>query len=66
VLTTNAACVLWLLLRTSVQAFVVERTVVSLILTAGGIALSIIWFIRAMKEHGIAVRFSSAAPAAAG
>ncbi|MHB8682594.1 MAG: VC0807 family protein [Acidimicrobiales bacterium] len=60
VLTTNAGFVLWLLLRSSLQAFVLERTVVSTVLTAGGIALSVIWFVRAMKEHGIAVRFSSA------
>jgi len=60
VLTTNAGFVLWLLLRTSLQAFVVERTVVSTVLTAGGIVLSVIWFVRAMRQHGIAVRFGSA------
>ncbi|MHB8439897.1 MAG: VC0807 family protein, partial [Acidimicrobiales bacterium] len=36
VLTTNAGLVLWLLLRTSVKDFVVERTVVSTVLTVGG------------------------------
>ncbi|MHB8593855.1 MAG: VC0807 family protein, partial [Acidimicrobiales bacterium] len=58
VLTTNAGCVLWLLLRSSVRSFVLERTVVSLVLTAGGIVVSSLWFIRAMREHGIAVCFS--------
>ncbi|HLX88220.1 MAG TPA: VC0807 family protein [Acidimicrobiales bacterium] len=60
VLTTNAAFVLMLLLRSSVQAFVVEKTVVSTVLTIGGIVLSVTWFVRAMRQHGIAVRFSGA------
>jgi hypothetical protein len=60
VLTTNAAFVLLLLLRTSVRAFVVERALVSTALTAGGIVLSVLWFVRAMRQHGIVVRFSGA------
>jgi hypothetical protein len=60
VLSVNAGFVLWLLLRTSLRAFVVERTVVSGVLMVGGIALSVIWFVRAMREHGIAVRFGGA------
>ena len=60
VLTTNAVFVLMLLLRTSLQAFVVERTVVSTVLTAGGIVLSVMWFVRAMRQHGIVVRFGGA------
>lgn len=60
VLTTNAAFVLLLLLRSSVAAFVVERTVVSAVLTGGGVVLSVVWFIRAMRQHGIVVRFSGA------
>jgi hypothetical protein len=67
VLTTQAGFILLLLLRTSIRAFVIERTVVSSVLVAGGIMLSVLWFVRAMRQHGIAVRFSSAlhlAPAA--
>lgn len=60
VLTTNAVFVLMLLLKTSLQAFVIERTVVSTVLTAGGIVLSVLWFVRAMRQHGIVVRFNSA------
>ena len=60
VLTTNAVFVLMLLLRTSLRAFVVERTVVSMVLTTGGIVLSVLWFIRAMRQHGIVVRFGGA------
>ncbi len=60
VLTTNAAFVLALLLRTSLRAFVVERTVVSSVLMVGGVVLSVLWFVRFMRQHGIAVRFSSA------
>jgi hypothetical protein len=78
VLTTNAGFVMFLLLRTSLRAFVIERTVVSSVLTVGGVVVSVVWFVRAMRNHGIAVRFGSAlhlahvpatdgpAPAAAG
>jgi hypothetical protein len=60
VLTTNAGFVMFLLLRTSLRAFVIERTVVSTVLTVGGVILSVIWFVRSMHQHGIAVRFSGA------
>ncbi|MDE3087521.1 MAG: hypothetical protein KGJ77_12265, partial [Acidobacteriota bacterium] len=60
VLTTQAGFVLLLLLRTSLRAFVVERTVVSTVLIGGGVLLSVIWFVRVMREHGIAVRFTGA------
>jgi hypothetical protein len=60
VLTTNAAFVLFLLLRSSLGAFVVERTVASGVLMAGGVVLSVLWFVRAMHRHGIVVRFSGA------
>ena len=60
VLTTNAAFVLMLLLKSSLRAFVIERTVASSVLTVGGIVLSVLWFVRSMRKHGIAVRFSSA------
>jgi intracellular septation protein A len=60
VLTTQAGFVLMLLLRSSLRAFVIERTLVSGVLTAGGITLSVLWFVRSMRQHGIAVRFNSA------
>lgn len=60
VLTTNAGFVMFLLLRTSLRAFVIERTMVSCVLMVGGVALSVLWFIRAMRNHGIAVRFGGA------
>jgi len=60
VLTTNAGFVLMLLLRSSLKAFVIERTVATSVLTVGGVVLSVLWFVRSMKKHGIAVRFSSA------
>lgn len=59
VLTTQAAFVMWLLLESSVRSFVVERSVVSAVLTLGGIALSTSWFVRVMRQAGIAVRFSA-------
>ncbi|HUC37544.1 MAG TPA: VC0807 family protein [Acidimicrobiales bacterium] len=63
VLAVNAGFVMWLLLESSLRAFVVERTVVSFVLTAGGILLSTIWFLRVMRRAGIAVRWSSAVQA---
>jgi len=59
VLTTQAGFVMWLLLASSVRSFVVERSVVSAVLTLGGIALSTSWFVRVMREAGIVVRFSA-------
>lgn len=58
VLAVNAGFVMWLLLESSLRAFVVERTVVSIVLTGGGIALSTLWFLRVMRRAGIAVRWS--------
>jgi hypothetical protein len=60
VLTTQAGFGVLLLLRTSIRAFVIERTVVSSVLVVGGVVLSVLWFVRVMRQHGIAVRFSSA------
>ena len=57
VMLVNAATVLWLLLNTTVQAFVVERTAVSWSLTATGILVSVFWFVRVMRREGVAVRF---------
>jgi hypothetical protein len=59
VLLTNAAFVLWLLLESSLRAFVIERSVVSAVLTIGGVVLSTLWFLRTMRGQGIAVHWSS-------
>jgi hypothetical protein len=60
VLATQAGFVLWLLLVSSLRAFVVERQVVSSVITAAGIAISVLWFVRVMRRAGVAVRFSRA------
>lgn len=60
VLAFNAGFVMWLLVESSLKAFVVERTVVSIVLTGGGIVLSTLWFLRVMRGAGIAVRWSGA------
>jgi hypothetical protein len=49
---TNASIALWLLFSQSVGTFVVARTGVSWVLTAGAIALSTLWFHRLMAQHG--------------
>jgi hypothetical protein len=56
VLLANATMVMWLLLRSSLGAFVLERAAVSAVLTVGGIALSVLWFARALKAEGVAIR----------
>jgi len=53
----NGAVVLTLLLTASAGSFPIERTGVSLSLTAGAIALSILWFARSMRRDGVTVRF---------
>jgi len=63
VLAVNAGFVMWLLLESSLRAFVVERTVVGIVLTTGGVALSVLWFLRVMRGAGIAVRWSGAVAA---
>jgi hypothetical protein len=60
VLTVNAGFVMWLLVETSLRAFVLERMLVSTVLTVGGIALSTLWFLRVMRGEGIAVRWTHA------
>ena len=54
---TGAAITLWLLLNQSVERFVVAKSLVSLSLTLGAIALSALWFRRSMARHGIPVRW---------
>lgn len=62
VMLLNAATVLWLLVNTTLQAFVIERTAVSWSLTGIGISLSVLWFVRTMRRDGISVRFSRRVP----
>jgi hypothetical protein len=60
VLLANAGVVLWLLLTSSLRAFVLERTVFSWSLTIVAIAVSVLWFVRTMRRTGIHVRFGGA------
>jgi len=60
VLAVNSGFVMWLLVASSLKAFVLERTVVSIVLTGGGIALSTLWFMRVMRRAGVTVRWSRA------
>ena len=62
----NGAIVLTLLLTASTSTFPVERLGTSLALTAGAIALSILWFTRSMRRDGVTVRFAGARPPAGG
>lgn len=60
VLLVNAGIVLWLLVASSLRAFVVQRTLVTWTLTAGGVVLSTLWFCRTMRGAGLSVRFAAA------
>ena len=55
----NSGLVLWLLLSSSLHAFVLERTAVSWGLTAVAITLSILGFVAAMRRDGVTVRWCS-------
>ena len=57
VLLVNAGFVLWLLVTSSLHAFVVERALVNWALTGAGIVASVAWFMRSMRRDGIAVRW---------
>ena len=57
VLLANAGCVMWLLLTTSLHAFVIARALVSWVLTGGTIGISVAWFVRSMRRADIEVRF---------
>lgn len=59
VLLSNAGLVFWLLLRSSLHAFVVERTAATWVMTALAIALSVVWFVRAMRREGLHVRWGA-------
>ena len=53
----NGGVVLWLLLNASAGAFPLERTVITLSLTAAAIFFSVTWFARSMRRDGVTVRF---------
>ena len=55
VLLVNAGFVIWLLLVSSIRVFVVEKTLVTWALTLGGIVLSTMWFVRAVRGEGVTV-----------
>jgi hypothetical protein len=59
VLMLNAGFVLWLLVSSSLHAFVLERSVVTWVLTAGAIYLSIRQFIVMMRGDGITVQWAA-------
>jgi len=68
ILLLNAGIVLWLLLSTSLRTFVLERTAVTLSLTALAIFLSVTRFVAAMRNDGITVewgKYRQPRPAAA-
>jgi hypothetical protein len=63
VLLSNAGLVFWLLLTSSLKAFVLERTASSWALTAIAVLCSTAWFLRAMRREGLQVHWG-AKPAA--
>jgi len=65
VLLANAGLVFWLLLTSSLKAFVLERTATSWALTALAAAASTVWFLRSMRREGLHVRWGSAPSATA-
>jgi uncharacterized membrane protein len=60
VLLVNSGFVLWLLVASSLHAFVIERTLVTWVLMGGGIVFSTVWFVRTMRRGGITVKFGAA------
>lgn len=59
VLLSNAGFVMWLLLHTTLQAFVLERTMVTAILWVVGIGGSTLWFVRSMRRAGITLHWGA-------
>jgi hypothetical protein len=59
VLLANSGFVLWLLVTSSLHAFVIERTLVTWVSMGTGIAISTWWFVRAMRRADITVRFGA-------
>ena len=64
VLLVNAGFVLWLLVTSSLHAFVLERAAVTYSLTACAIYLSIRQFVVMMRGDGITVQWGVGADAA--
>jgi hypothetical protein len=62
VLVLNAGIVLWLLVTSSLQTFVLERTAVTWGLTALAIFLSITRFVATMRRDGVTVEWSRVRP----
>jgi uncharacterized membrane protein len=58
-LLANSGFVLWLLVTSSLHAFVIERTMVTWVSMGCGIAVSTWWFVRVMRQAGITVRFGT-------
>jgi hypothetical protein len=52
----NAGVSLWLLTHRPVASYVVERPIVSLLITGVAIGVSARWFFRSMRRHGITIR----------
>jgi len=61
----NGAIVLWLLLTASKGSFPLERSAISVSLTAVAIFFSVTWFARSMRRDGVTVRFGGSLPLAA-
>jgi hypothetical protein len=53
----NAGIVFWLLLSSSLRAFVLERTAVTWSLTIAAIFLSVTRFVAAMRRDGVTVEW---------
>jgi hypothetical protein len=51
----NATVTIWLLLTTPVAVYVAAKTLVSLAVTAAGIAVSVLWFKRATRDQAAPV-----------
>ena len=50
---TNTAVTLWLLLSQPTATFLVAKTALSICLTIGAVATSVVWFRRSMDRHGL-------------
>ena len=59
VFVTNATVGLWLLLTASVGSFVVLKTLVTVVVIGLAIAVSTLWFRRALHGEGLALRWSA-------
>lgn len=55
----NGVVVLWLLLTLPAGAFPIERSAISVSLTAVAILCSVLWFARSMRRDGVTVRFGT-------